>query len=168
MKLMIDRVKSPIGDVLLVADGRKLVALEFAVAEARMRRQLRARYGQAELVPVRDPLGVSSRLRAYFAGDLRAIQGLPVDGGGTPFQHRVWSALCRIPAGTTTSYGALARRLRMPSATRAVGRANGQNPISIVVPCHRVIGSDGTLTGYGGGLGRKRWLLDHEGVRVPR
>ncbi len=168
MKLLIDSVASPIGDILVVADGTALVALEFAAVEGRMRRALRARYGGLELVPARDPLGACSRLRAYFAGDIRALDDVPADGGGTPFQRRVWSALRRIPAGTTMSYGALARRLRMPTATRAVGHANGQNPISIVVPCHRVIGSDGTLTGYGGGLDRKRWLLEHEGVRLSR
>jgi methylated-DNA-[protein]-cysteine S-methyltransferase len=168
MKLLIDRVASPIGDILVVADGTNLVALEFAAVEGRMRRALKARYGGFKLVPARDPLGACSRLRAYLAGDIEALENLPVDGGGTPFQRRVWSALRRIPAGTTMSYGALARRLRMPTATRAVGRANGQNPISIVVPCHRVIGSDGTLTGYGGGLERKRWLLEHEGVRLAR
>jgi methylated-DNA-[protein]-cysteine S-methyltransferase len=166
MNLMIDRVQSPIGDILVVVDGANLVALEFVSAEPRMRSTLAARYGRFELVAATDPLGASSRLRAYLGGQIDALDDLPVDGGGTPFQRRVWAALRRIPAGTTTSYGALARRLGMPTATRAVGRANAQNPISVVVPCHRVIGSDGSLTGYGGGLERKRWLLEHEGVQL--
>ncbi|MFO0997928.1 MAG: methylated-DNA--[protein]-cysteine S-methyltransferase [Alphaproteobacteria bacterium] len=166
--LMLGRVASPIGDVLVVADGSSVVAIEFAAAEARLRRALAARYGRVTLTRARDPLGASARLRAYFAGDFGALDDMPIDAGGTAFQRRVWAGLRRIPAGTTTSYGALARRLGVPKAVRAVGHANGANPISIVVPCHRVIGSDGTLTGYGGGLGRKRWLLEHEGVRLGR
>jgi methylated-DNA-[protein]-cysteine S-methyltransferase len=101
-------------------------------------------------------------VRAYLAGSYGAIDGIPVDTGGTPFQRRVWSALRRIPAGQTLTYGALARRLGTPAASRAVGRAVSLNPVAIVVPCHRVIGADGRLTGYAGGLDRKRWLLAHE------
>jgi methylated-DNA-[protein]-cysteine S-methyltransferase len=101
-------------------------------------------------------------LEAYFAGDIRAIEGLSVAAPGTPFQHAVWAELRRIPAGATASYGEIARRIGRPSAVRAVGLANGSNPVGIIVPCHRVIGADGRLTGYGGGLPRKRWLLDHE------
>jgi len=110
----------------------------------------------------RDPFGCTSALRAYFDGQLGAIDRLVTDGEGTEFQRRVWRALRKIPAGTTCSYGELARRVGAPSASRAVGAANGANPIGLVVPCHRVIGSDGTLVGYGGGLERKRWLLAHE------
>jgi methylated-DNA-[protein]-cysteine S-methyltransferase len=107
-------------------------------------------------------------LRAYFAGDLHALDTIAVDPlGGTPFQRRVWLALRSIPAGTTVSYQMLARRIRAPKAMRAVGAANGANPVPIVLPCHRVIGADGSLTGYGGGLPRKRWLLRHEAVPLP-
>ena len=102
-----------------------------------------------------------AQLQAYFAGELRDFE-LPLAAEGTPFQQRVWRALCDIPYGETISYGELARRIGQPTASRAVGLANGQNPISIVVPCHRVIGANGSLTGYGGGLARKRWLLAHE------
>ena len=115
----------------------------------------------------RDPLGVGTRLARYFDGRLDAIDDLPVDPGGTPFQRRVWSALRRLPCGATRSYGALAAGLGKPAASRAVGLANGANPIAIVIPCHRVIGSDGALTGYAGGIARKRWLLEHEGA-LPR
>ncbi len=101
-------------------------------------------------------------LGRYFAGELKAIDRLKTANGGTAFQRKVWAALRTIPARATTSYGELAARLGMPKAARAVGLANGANPIAIVVPCHRVIGANGTLTGYGGGLARKRWLLAHE------
>jgi len=166
MTLYFDRVPSPIGEVLLVSDGRSLVALEFEDHEGRMRRQLSPRYGDATLKSAHDPQGFSSRLRAYFTGRLEALDDIPVDGGGTPFQMRVWRMLRTIPVGSTASYGELAARLGKPQACRAVGLANGRNPISIVVPCHRVIGTDGSLTGYGGGLERKRWLLEHEGVQL--
>ena len=107
-----------------------------------------------------------TRLARYFARDFSAFDGLHFDGGGTNFQRQVWGYLCSIPVGTTTSYGAMANALGNPNAMRAVGMANGRNPISIIVPCHRVIGMDGSLIGYGGGLDRKRWLLNHEGVAL--
>jgi methylated-DNA-[protein]-cysteine S-methyltransferase len=106
---------------------------------------------------------MTAALAAYFAGSVNAIDGLPTATGGTEFQRMVWRALRQIPCGETISYATLARRIGRPAAVRAVGLANGANPISIVVPCHRVIGSDGSLTGYGDGLERKRWLLAHEG-----
>jgi len=108
------------------------------------------------------PASITRPLDAYFEGDLDAVDVIPVATGGTVFQRDVWTALRGIKAGTTTNYGALAARLGRPNASRAVGMANGSNPISIVLPCHRVIGANGTLTGYGGGLPRKRWLLEHE------
>lgn len=107
-------------------------------------------------------------LAAYFEGDLTALDGIERAAGGTPFQRAVWSALREIPAGETLSYGALAARVQSPRAVRAVGLANGANPIGIVVPCHRVIGADGAFTGYGGGLERKRWLLAHESEHAAR
>lgn len=167
MELQFDQLESPIGIVMIVADGRQLCAVEFEDHTERLMKPLRARFGEVELVPTRDPIGATSRLRAYFDGDLAAIEDLPADGGGTPFQKRVWAALRGIPCGTTTTYGAIAATLGTPGASRAVGLANGRNPVGIVVPCHRVIGTDGTLTGYGGGLHRKSWLLQHEGVGLP-
>ena len=112
----------------------------------------------------RDHLGVDGRIEAYLAGDLHALDEIKVNPGGTEFQQTVWSALREIPAGTTQTYGQLAASIGRPSAPRAVGLANGQNPVSIVIPCHRLIGSNGALTGYAGGLDRKRWLLRHEGA----
>lgn len=163
MTLFSDGFDSPIGPVHLVSDGQALCALELGAPEARLLPLLRARFGPAvALREARDPLGLTARARAWFAGDLAAFDGTAVDGGGTPFQRRVWAALGGIPAGETTTYGALAGALGAPGAARAVGLACGRNPIAIVVPCHRVVGADGRLTGYAGGLDRKRWLLDHE------
>ena len=116
--------------------------------------------------PRENPFGVTQRLTDYFDGDLHAIDALQVELSGTVFQRQVWAALRGIACGQTISYGELARRIGNPKAVRAVGLANGSNPVSIVVPCHRVIGANGTLTGYGGGLGRKRWLLSHEHATV--
>ena len=130
---------------------------------ARIEKEMKLRFGDGQIVPADDPFGLSTRVRAYFGGDLHAIDGIPTDGGGTDFQRRVWAELKRIPCGVTISYGELARRLGDKNAMRAVGLANGRNPIAVVVPCHRVIGADGSLTGYGGGIERKKWLLAHEG-----
>jgi methylated-DNA-[protein]-cysteine S-methyltransferase len=105
---------------------------------------------------------LSSALSAYFDGELSAIDRLTVATGGTEFQKSVWRALRAIPCGETISYATLAERVGRPKAVRAVGHANGDNPVSVVVPCHRVIGTSGSLTGYGGGIARKRWLLAHE------
>jgi methylated-DNA-[protein]-cysteine S-methyltransferase len=142
-------------------DGN-LRALEFADHEFRVHRFLRDHYGEYSLQDGAAPKSVVSALDAYFAGDLAALDRIKVATNGTPFQRKVWQALRKIPAGTTISYGQLAAQIGRPSASRAVGAANGSNPVAIVVPCHRVIGANGTLTGYGGGLPRKRWLLDHE------
>lgn len=163
--LRLDRMKTPIGEALLVtdADGH-LRMLDWSDFEARLQTLLRRQYGAIGLVPGRAPADMRRALDDYFSGDLARLQSIGWRTGGTPFQRRVWQALCAIPAGTTMSYGALAAKLGMPRAMRAVGLANGSNPVSIVVPCHRVIGTDGTLTGYGGGLPRKRWLLTHEGA----
>jgi methylated-DNA-[protein]-cysteine S-methyltransferase len=162
MELQIDRVPSPIGLVLLVADGTSLVSLDFEDYEGRMHALLAKRYGKYRLSEARDPLGASDRIAAYFAGDLGAVDEIPVETGGTAFQREVWQGLRRIPSGTVTSYGKLAATLGRPSASRAVGYANSLNPVAIVLPCHRVIGGNRDLTGYAGGLDRKRWLLAHE------
>ena len=115
-----------------------------------------------ELAQARNPHGLTDALARYFAGDLHAIDDIPVESAGTPFQREVWQALRTIPCGATTSYGKIAEQIGRPDAMRAVGHANGSNPISVVIPCHRVIGAAGALTGYGGGIQRKRWLLNHE------
>ena len=155
---------SPVGELLLTADAFGLTGVYFEPH----------RWGPSPDDVAgwrRDDAGgvlaaARAQLAAYFAGELTAFD-LALAPRGTPFQERVWGALRDIPFGATTSYGELARRLGDPRATRAVGAANGRNPISIVVPCHRVVGADGSLTGFGGGIDRKRWLLAHEGARVP-
>ena len=132
-----------------------------------MHRLLRAHYGACELKESAAPASLTQALGAYFDGDTDALADLPVATGGTPFQREVWKALRAIPAGTTMTYGQLAASLGRPGASRAVGAANGANPIAIVVPCHRVIGANGTLTGYASGLSHKQWLLDHEARFAP-
>lgn len=165
MHMAIDRTETPIGELVIVADrSGNLRAIDWTEHEPRMLDLLRRYYGAGGFVltPARDPSGLTRAMRRYFAGDLAAIDNLPTQTAGSAFQRAVWRALRTIRCGATLSYGELARRIGRPAAVRAVGLANGANPVSIVVPCHRVIGSDGTLTGYGGGLERKRWLLDHE------
>lgn len=165
LRLVVDRLATPIGDMLIVADAEgNLRATFWTDQDAEIRRFLERHYGGVELdmEPAANPHGLTRAVAAYFGGDLHAIDALPVKTGGTEFQREVWRALREIPCGTTISYGELARRIRRPEAVRAVGLANGSNPIGVVVPCHRVIGANGSLTGYGGGLERKRWLLDHE------
>jgi methylated-DNA-[protein]-cysteine S-methyltransferase len=165
--LYADRIESPIGTILIVSDGARLCALDYRGYDHRMTAFLAARYGAYRLHDAEDPAGATSAVRAYLAGDMSALDALAVDTGGTRFQERVWAELRRIPAGTTISYGELAVRVTGGiNASRAVGHANSLNPVAIVVPCHRVIGADATLTGYAGGLDRKRWLLEHEGVRL--
>lgn len=162
MHLFLDRIPSPIGTIVLVSDGESLSALEFEDHQDRLHEWLRRRYPDAKLAPGPAARDTATRITAYFAGDLAALDAIPVRTRGTPFQERVWAALRRIPPGTTTTYGRLAATIGAPTASRAVGLANGANPVSLIVPCHRVIGADGSLTGYGGGLPRKRWLLRHE------
>jgi methylated-DNA-[protein]-cysteine S-methyltransferase len=167
LEFLIDRVTTPMGELIVVADrDGNLRTIDWTDHEARMKQLLDQQYGKGtyRFVPTRNPGGLSSAMRRYFDGDLDVIDDLPVKTEGTPFQKSVWKALPRIRRGTTISYAELARRVGKPKAMRAVGLANGQNPISIVVPCHRVIGSNGSLTGYGGGLERKKWLLHHEGA----
>jgi O-6-methylguanine DNA methyltransferase len=160
-----DEVECPLGTLVLVTNGAALCGLYFADHPKRTDRMLRKQYGDAVVRERPERLGIRERLEAYFAGDLHALDDVPTQTSGTAFQEAVWSALRMIPVGTTTSYGALANGLGNPGAMRAVGLANGSNPVAIVIPCHRVIGADGTLTGFGGGLDRKAWLLRHEGVR---
>ncbi|HLH49194.1 MAG TPA: methylated-DNA--[protein]-cysteine S-methyltransferase [Roseiarcus sp.] len=163
MRLQLDRLASPIGAILLVSDEcGALRALDFEEYETRMARLLRLHYGAVELIHRAAPDATKRALGAYFAGDLEVLAPLQTATGGSLFQRGVWAALRKIPPGATTTYGELAAKLGRPGASRAVGLANGANPIAIVVPCHRVIGANGALTGYGGGLPRKRWLIDHE------
>jgi methylated-DNA-[protein]-cysteine S-methyltransferase len=165
----VDTLPSPLGRMLVVSDtDRRLRALDWEDHEERMQRGLARIYGRAAVQLARGAAPAATRraLQRYFAGKLQAIDAIPVHSGGTAFQSNVWHALRTIPAGTTLSYGRLAVRLKCPLAVRAVGFANGSNPVSIVIPCHRLIGADGSLTGYGGGLERKRWLLEHEGVEL--
>jgi methylated-DNA-[protein]-cysteine S-methyltransferase len=153
--------------VIAARDGR-LMCLDFGDRVDGIQKHLTARYGEARLLPRRDPFGISGRIAAYLAGDFDALTAIEVDPGGTPFQREVWTALRRIPAGRTIAYGDMARAIGRPAAHRAVGTANGSNRVSIVIPCHRMVGGDGALTGYGGGVERKRWLLQHEGASVPQ
>jgi len=169
LRLFIERIATPIGELAIVADeAGRLRAIDWTEHDADMRHLLRLHYGAHgfSLTEAARPTGLTAAIRSYFAGDLKIIDDLPVLTGGTEFQRAVWQALRRIPCGQTISYGELARRIGRPKAVRAVGLANGANPISIVVPCHRVIGADGSLTGYGGGIARKRWLLAHERARA--
>jgi|HubBroStandDraft_6_1064221.scaffolds.fasta_scaffold135073_3 methylated-DNA-[protein]-cysteine S-methyltransferase len=164
--LTLGRLATPIGEALIVTDEEgRLCALDWSDFESRLLRTIRRHHGPATtLNPGPVPRRIVAAVEAYFSGHLTSLEGLPCRTGGTPFQREVWEALRKIPVGRTLSYGALAARIGRPKAVRAVGLANGANPIGVVVPCHRVIGANGTLTGYGGGLHRKRWLLAHEGV----
>ena len=164
MQLTLSRYAAPVSDLLVVTDAEgRLRALDFVDFEERMRRLLARHYGTFALVDGAAPVALVAALDGYFAGDLTALDKVPVATGGTEFQKTVWAALRTIPAGETRGYGALAAAIGKPGAARAVGLANGLNPIGIVVPCHRVIGASGALTGYAGGVERKRWLLAHEG-----
>ncbi|HEX5482664.1 MAG TPA: methylated-DNA--[protein]-cysteine S-methyltransferase [Terriglobia bacterium] len=165
LQLMIDWIETPIGKMAIVADDEgNLRAVDWTDHEDRMLHLLRRQYGENgfRLEPGKNPHGFTGAIRRYFDGDLTALDGLPVKTAGTPFQRAVWSALRKIPCGTTMTYGELARQIGKPAAMRAVGLANGANPVGVIVPCHRVIGADGSLTGYGGGIDRKKWLLEHE------
>jgi methylated-DNA-[protein]-cysteine S-methyltransferase len=162
MLLSLDRIPSPVGEILLVFDGDVLRALDFHDYETRMQRLLSLHYGAAVLQPASAPKALRAPLDRYFDGDYRAIDAVKTATSGTEFQRTVWAALRDIPPGETLNYGKLAARIGRPNASRAVGAANGANPIAIVIPCHRVIGASSALTGYGGGLPRKAWLLDHE------
>jgi methylated-DNA-[protein]-cysteine S-methyltransferase len=161
----LDRLETPIGVALLVTDADGVLrALDWADYAPRMKALLRLHYGAVMLRDARAPEQIRAALAAYFKGDLASLSAIRWRVAGTPFQQKVWKALPKIPVGTTMSYGALAAKLGAPNAMRAVGHANGSNPISVVVPCHRLVGANGSLVKYGGGLERKRWLLEHEGV----
>jgi methylated-DNA-[protein]-cysteine S-methyltransferase len=173
MQLSRTLIATPLGDMLALSSDEGLCALEFTTVKGRARGEerlsrLNARLARwfppHEIVERETPAIAQARcwLTDYFAGIAADLSGIALDMRGAPFEKRVWVALQAIPAGQTTSYGAIAQALDAPGASRAVGAANGANPIAIIVPCHRVIGSTGSLTGYGGGLDRKTWLIDHE------
>ena len=164
----LSRLSTPIGTALVATDAEgRLRIFEWEDHADRMQSLLDRFYGAgrarfADDRPAAKP--VMKALEQYFAGDLAAIDAIAAESAGTEFQRAVWKALRKIPVGQTWSYSRLAQRIGRPDAVRAVGTANGANPISVVVPCHRVIGADGSLTGYGGGMERKAWLLRHEGA----
>ena len=165
LQLLIDRIATPIGELLLVVDyDGNLRAIDWSDYESRMLRLLRLHYRKDgfQLEWALNPHGLRDAINRYFGGDIAVIDGLKVQTRGTAFQRDVWRELRNVSYGKPISYGKLAERIGRPKAVRAVGLANGSNPIGIVVPCHRVIGSNGSLTGYGGGLERKHWLLEHE------
>jgi methylated-DNA-[protein]-cysteine S-methyltransferase len=165
LPLQVDRLDTPIGEMLVVADVEGYLRATFWTEKDRALEPFLARHyapARVEFTYVPGPLAATIAIARYFDGDPRAIEDLPVKTAGTDFQRMVWRALRQIPFGTTISYSELGRRIGRPDAVRAVGLANGANPVGVVVPCHRVIGANGSLTGYGGGMERKRWLLDHE------
>jgi methylated-DNA-[protein]-cysteine S-methyltransferase len=152
-------LSTPVGPLFLVEKDGAICALGFTEQSASLMARLRRRFGAIEFA---GEVANEEAVRAYLDGDLSALDRVRVDTAGTPFQERVWAALRRIPAGATASYGEIARAVGAPRAVRAVGRANALNPVSLVIPCHRVVRSDGDLCGYAGGLPRKEWLLAHE------
>jgi methylated-DNA-[protein]-cysteine S-methyltransferase len=162
MIIHVDHLETPLGTLSLAVREHALVALGFNERWQDLTRKVDARFGQVVWCPEQDPAGVSSRLRRYFQGELEVLAGIAADPGGTQFQRRVWSALRDLPVGCVVSYAELAARIGASGAVRAVAGANAANPIAVVIPCHRVIGSDGRLHGYAYGLERKQWLLDHE------
>jgi methylated-DNA-[protein]-cysteine S-methyltransferase len=160
--LIRSEAKSPVGALFLVEKDEAVVALGFAAQEPELTARLKARF--AGETPRSGKARALGAVRAYLDGDLSALDEIEADPHGTDFQRRVWRELRTIRAGETRSYGEIAHALGDPRAVRAVGAANGRNPISLVIPCHRVIRSDGNLCGYAGGLEKKRWLLAHEAV----
>jgi methylated-DNA-[protein]-cysteine S-methyltransferase len=164
MFLYLDRLPTQIGELVIVCDAQgQLRAVDWTDHEHRWRALIARHYGSGvQLCSSKNPHGLTSAFAAYFEGDCAVLDKLPASTNGTAFQRKVWQSLRSIPAGQTWSYGQLAEYAGSPKAVRAVGAANGSNPVGIVLPCHRVIGADGALTGYGGGLTRKQWLLEHE------
>lgn len=164
--IRIATLESPIGQLTLASREDRVCLLHFGADDLRVRRTLQRWYPAESIEAHPDPAGAVARLREYFAGRLDALDAVEVELNGTLFQKRVWKALRTVRAGTTAAYAEIARTISAPSSIRAVGAANGANPVAVIVPCHRVIGTNGKLTGYGGGLDRKRWLLEHEGLRA--
>jgi methylated-DNA-[protein]-cysteine S-methyltransferase len=171
LQFLTDSLATPIGQLIYICDSQgALRMVDWSDHEARALRLLDIHYGKGgyTVAKQRDPFGLTTRFAVYFAGEIHAIDDIPTATAGTAFQREVWRALRAIPAAETISYGQLAERIGRPRAVRAVGLANGANPVGVVVPCHRVIGANGSLTGYGGGLHRKEWLLAHERAHTPQ
>jgi methylated-DNA-[protein]-cysteine S-methyltransferase len=160
--LLLTEIDTAIGPLALATHDGRVCLLHFGPGDDSVRRRLGRWYPDEAIETHADPAGAVGVLRAYFDGHLNALDAVEVEMNGTPFQRRVWDALRHVPAGRTASYAELARTIGTPAAVRAVGAANGANPVAVIVPCHRIIGANGSLTGYGGGLDRKRWLLQHE------
>ena len=165
--IQIQTLDSPIGPLTTADRGGRVCLLHFGADGPAVDGMFERWYPGEPRARRRLP-GIEALLGRYFEGELAVLDTIPVELNGTAFQKQVWQALRRIPSGSTISYMELARRIGNPSAIRAVGTANGANPVAVIVPCHRVIGLDGSLTGYGGGLDRKQWLLTHEGCAVPK
>lgn len=165
MKLIFDTFETPLGEMTAVAMEEHLCVLDFSDCPERTLRLLR-RFGNYEKTTKANPLNICDRVSAYFRGENNPFAGLKLDTGGTDFQQCVWQALQNIPHGETISYRQLAHAVNRPKAHRAVGSANGKNPISIIIPCHRVIASNGALAGYAGGVERKAQLLALEGASL--
>jgi methylated-DNA-[protein]-cysteine S-methyltransferase len=163
MNVKLTELDSPVGRILIAESDEGVCALEFDAHRGRLTNTLRKRFGAVDMVRQDKPSDAAARIGRYLEGRLDALDSIRVDSGGTPFQRKVWAALRAIPVGETRSYAEVAKAIGRPSAVRAVARANATNPVSIVVPCHRVVRSDGGIGGYGGGVSRKRWLLAHEG-----
>ena len=157
---------SPIGDIQIFTEGESLVFLDFADNADRIEELMGKRYGDFEIVESENAAEMCDRLDRYFNGDWSAFEGLNVSAGGTDFQKSVWEGLRAIPTGQSISYDQLARDVGNPNAIRAAASANARNPVSIVIPCHRVIGKNGAMRGYAGGIERKVWLLRHEGALI--
>lgn len=167
MRFTLSEIDSPIGALTILVYEGVLRALEFE-CHGGGPESLAKELGTFDLERRSRIPGITDRLRAYFGGEVDALDAIRVEAGGTPFQQQVWKRLRRVRAGATISYGELAQAIGRPRAVRAVGMANARNPIPVVIPCHRVIAADGTLHGYGGGLERKQWLLDHEGAAYKK
>ena len=161
-----NKFESPIGEIIFLDDGESLCFMDFSENTDRLETILKRKFGQFEVKKGNDTLGIGSCLEQYFKGDWQAFANVSLNNPGTDFQRSVWDQLLKIPPGKVLSYNQLAARLSNPKAIRAAGTANGSNPIAIVVPCHRVIGKDGSLRGYAGGEWRKQWLLNHEGYQI--
>lgn len=159
-------IDTPIDSLTLAARNGRVCLLHFGADRASVHATMQRWYPSEAVAASTDPGGAADALVRYFDGDLDAIDKIPVEMNGTAFQKRVWDALRQVPAGKTATYAEIAVLIGSPAAVRAVGAANGANPVAVIVPCHRIIGSNGTLTGYGGGLKRKEWLLKHEGLRL--
>lgn len=167
MRLARESIKSPLGPILLYLDEQEVVRVSnFEDREDHLNHILRRQYGRIDTYPIQGKSSAARSIEAYFGGELHQLGSIRIDPPGTEFQRAIWFRLREIEPGTTLSYGALAVAIGRPAASRAVGAANGANPINLIIPCHRLVGASLDLTGYGPGLSRKRWLLNHEGCQA--